>query len=241
MIKNKPWLMFPITNGSAWLVLSVALCADDMDYSIAALIALTHVLILDFGLIKQLRHISHKSVRIANIISSAGMLLIVLPAMFISLFVAGALFMMALWGGAFFILLMIKSHHPRASYGHVGIRQGGLNGKPFRNVGNDKIQEGLPLTLSGGGAAGFDDSTRSFGVNPANGMPMLETGFDMQGNVYGTNSADDFTHNRGFSHTDTLGFGLSDHHSIDISPSHDWHSHDISSDIHNNNHGINDY
>lgn len=235
MIKNKPWLMFPITNGSAWLVLSVALCADDMDYSIAALIALTHVLILDFGLIKQLRHISHKSVRIANIISSAGMLLIVLPAMFISLFVAGTLFMMALWGGAFFILMMIKSHQPRASYGHVGIRQGGLNGKPFRKVGNDKIQEGLSLTLSGGGeSAGFDDSSRSFGVNPANGMPMLETGFDMSGNVYGTNSAYDLS--RSFSHTDSPGLGLSEHHSIDISPSHD-----TSISIHSDSYGINEY
>lgn len=239
MIKNKSRLIFPVTNTFFWFVVGIELCCRDIENIGGVLVAAILVFALDYNLIKSMRDVPHGKTMLANIIPSIFMSLAVFPSMFLGVEFAGGVFMFLLLLGFLVALLMVRAYLPRVVHGYAAVRPGQPGNARFRSAGQSGSQDEGSLGLPGQGRpTALDDSTRSFGVNPANGMPMLETGFDMSGNVYGTNSADDLS--RSFSHTDTPGFGFSDYHSIDISPSHDWHSHDISSDIHNN-HGINDY
>ncbi|EKF67007.1 hypothetical protein B194_5409 [Serratia plymuthica A30] len=74
------------------------------------------------------------------------------------------------------------------------------------------------------GSAGIDESEGP-SFNPANGLPMIDGIMDVQGNVFGTNSAENFT---GIDHHSNFGGDISspmfDDHNSGISHSHDDHT-----------------
>lgn len=56
-------------------------------------------------------------------------------------------------------------------------------------------------------------------INPANGLPIMNGTFDIQGNAYGTNSMEDFIESQNFIRSlDQTLFDSSHHH-----PHHDYH------------------
>lgn len=53
-------------------------------------------------------------------------------------------------------------------------------------------------------------------INPANGLPMLNSTFDIQGNAYGTNSIDDFIANQNYDSSLDHHPHHDDHHTISV-------------------------
>lgn len=240
MIKNKPWLIFTGVNLVLWSGVSATL--RPIDFEIIGLMWFLAIFVSGFILVKVAQYVPSEKLIKLNIIASFSMVVVVIPTLIFSMELGVVLFLVLLFGGTFFILFMGRDYYPRVIYDYSSVRPGRAANNIFRNTGLNDPQGKVANTHAvHGGKAGSDVSNSQSGFNPANGMPMLETGFDMQGNVYGTNSADNFTHNRGFGHADAPGFGLSDYHSIDISPSHDWHTHDTSISIHSDSYGVNEY
>ena len=101
----------------------------------------------------------------------------------------------------------------------------------WENVGNDFSTHATDTTDdwshfhsldSNSSVCASNDLFDSYGINPANGLPMMDSALDIHGNMFGTNSVDDFTH----SHTWDNSF---DHHTSFDSTNGFTHHDDFSS------------
>lgn len=116
MTINKASFIFPITNLSMWLVVSVSLMSVSNDMLGVVLFPIVIFLALNIGLVKLTKKVPYCELKRLNVVASVSMLLIVTPFVFINAVLAGVLFVVHLLGGVFYILLMTNPYHGNFIY-----------------------------------------------------------------------------------------------------------------------------
>ncbi len=111
MTTNKASVIFPVTNLSVWIFVSISFLWVYNGMVGVVFFPVVFVFVLNFGLVKLTKKVPYDKLKGPNVVASALMLIIVIPLVFMNIALAGVLFLVLLLGGVFYILLMTNTYH----------------------------------------------------------------------------------------------------------------------------------